>query len=48
MIAIDPDTRRQIRGFDVGPLTYGLAVSNRFAWAASEQSGRLVKVAPRG
>jgi YVTN family beta-propeller protein len=48
VIAIDPDTREPIRGFDVGPLTYGLAVSDRFAWAASEESGRLVKIAPRG
>jgi YVTN family beta-propeller protein len=47
VIALDPDTREQIRGFDVGPLTYGLAVSDRFAWAASEGSGRLVKIAPR-
>ena len=47
VIAIDPDTRERIDRFDVGPLTYGLAVSDRFAWAASEGSGRLVKIAPR-
>jgi YVTN family beta-propeller protein len=47
VIAIDPETRERIRGFDVGPLTYGLAVSDRFAWAASEDTGRLVKIAPR-
>jgi YVTN family beta-propeller protein len=47
VIAIDPDTRRQIRRFDVGPLAYGLAIGDRFAWAASEGSGRLVKIAPR-
>jgi serine/threonine-protein kinase len=45
VIAIDPETRERIRGFDVGPLTYGLAVSDRFAWAASEDTGRLVKIA---
>lgn len=47
VIAIDPKTRERIRGFDVGPLSYGLAVSDRFAWAASEDTGRLVKIAPR-
>jgi YVTN family beta-propeller protein len=48
VIAIDPETREQIRSFAVGPLTYGLAVSDGFAWAASEGSGRLLRVAPRG
>jgi YVTN family beta-propeller protein len=48
VVAIDPDTRKQIRSFGVGPLTYGLAVSDGFAWAASEGSGRLVRIAPRG
>ena len=48
LIAIDPATRERVGRFQVGPLTYGLAVSDRFAWAASEESGRLVKVAPRG
>ena len=46
--AIDPATRERVGRFQVGPLTYGLAVSDRFAWGASEESGRLVKVAPRG
>ena len=46
VVAIDPGTRQRIRSFAVGPLTYGLAVSDRFAWAASEESGRLVKIAP--
>jgi len=45
VIAIDPETRERIRGFEVGPLTYGLAVSDGFAWAASEDTGRLVKIA---
>ena len=48
VVAFDPDTRQQVRSFAVGPLTYGVAVSDRFAWAASEGSGRLVKIAPRG
>jgi YVTN family beta-propeller protein len=48
VVAFDPDTREQVRSFAVGPLTYGLAVSDGFAWAASEGSGRLVKIAPRG
>jgi YVTN family beta-propeller protein len=48
VVAIDPDTRQQVRSFRVGPLAYGLAVSDAFAWAASEGSGRLVKIAPRG
>ena len=47
VVAIDPETREQVRGLPVGPLTYGLAVSDRFAWAASERSGRMVKIAPR-
>ncbi|MGH2742754.1 MAG: protein kinase domain-containing protein [Thermoleophilaceae bacterium] len=46
LVAIGPETRERIRSFEVGPLTYGLAVSDRFAWAASEETGRLVKVAP--
>jgi YVTN family beta-propeller protein len=46
LIALDPETRERVGRFDVGPLTYGLAVSDGFAWAASEGSGRLVKVAP--
>ena len=47
VVAFDPDTREQVRTFAVGPLTYGLAVSDGFAWAASEGSGRLVRIAPR-
>ena len=47
LIALDPDSRKQIDSFRVGPLTYGLAVSDRAAWAASEGTGRLVKVAPQ-
>jgi YVTN family beta-propeller protein len=47
VVAIDPDTRQQVRSFKVGPLTYGLAVGDAFAWAASEGSGRLVRIAPR-
>jgi len=48
LVALDPQTGRRLRSFAVGPLTYGLAVSDRFAWAASEGTGRLVKVGPRG
>jgi DNA-binding beta-propeller fold protein YncE len=48
VIAFDPATRERVESFGVGPLAYGLAVSDRFAWAASEGSGRLVKIAPRG
>jgi YVTN family beta-propeller protein len=47
LVAIDPERREQIRSLEVGPLAYGLAVSDRFAWAASEETGRLVRVAPR-
>ncbi len=47
LVAFDPQTGKQIRSFAVGPLTYGLAVSDRFAWAASEGTGRMIKVAPR-
>jgi YVTN family beta-propeller protein len=48
LVVFDPETREQIRRFRVGGLAYGLAVSDSFAWAASEQTGRLVKIAPRG
>ena len=48
VVAFDPDTRKQVRSFEVGPLTYGVAVSDRFAWTASERAGHLVKIAPRG
>jgi outer membrane protein assembly factor BamB len=48
LVALDPDSGKQVKTFQVGPLTYGLAVSDSAAWAASEDTGRLVKVAPRG
>jgi YVTN family beta-propeller protein len=48
LIAIDPETGTTVRSFAIGRPTYGLAVSDRFAWAASERTGRLVKIAPSG
>ena len=47
LVALDPGTGERIRSFPIGPLTYGLAVGDRFAWAASEGTGRLLKVRAR-
>ena len=46
LTAIDPETLEVVEQFNPGKENYGLAVNNRFAWSASLQEQRVLKVAP--
>ena len=46
LTAIDPETLAVVKQFNPGKENYGLAVNNRFAWSASLQEQRVLKVAP--